>query len=143
MTDTATHITGVRAISIPVDDQDAALRWYTNTLGFSIVRDSPTPNGGRWIELAPGAANPVVTLEKAAADVTRGAIGIRFATDDAEASHAALQPQASTPTKYSTGRAYPPCSLSVTSTATRSPSPRSRNPRPEMGVRSLVWLHES
>jgi catechol 2,3-dioxygenase-like lactoylglutathione lyase family enzyme len=90
MTATPTHITGVRAISIPVNDQDAALRFYVDTLGFAVLRDNPTPNGGRWIELAPGEDNPVVTLEPAAADVTRGAIGIRFTTDDAEAAHADL-----------------------------------------------------
>jgi lactoylglutathione lyase len=90
MTATPTHISGVRAISIPVNDQDTALRFYVDTLGFSVLRDNPTPNGGRWIELAPGQDNPVVTLETAAPDVTRGAIGIRFTTDDAEAAHAAL-----------------------------------------------------
>jgi len=51
---TKTHITGVRTVSIPVDDQDAALRFYVDTLGFTTLRDNPTPNGGRWIELAPG-----------------------------------------------------------------------------------------
>ena len=84
-------ITGVRAISIPVEDQEAALRFYVDTLGFSVVRDNPTPDGGRWIELAPGNdADTVVTLEVAAADITRGAIGIRFTTDDAEGTHTAL-----------------------------------------------------
>jgi len=90
MTTTPTHITGVRAISIPVNDQEAALRFYVDTLGFSVLRDNPTPNGGRWIELAPGKDNPVVTLEPEAPDVTRGAISIRFTTNDAEAAHAAL-----------------------------------------------------
>ena len=90
MTAGPTHLTGVRAISIPVDDLDLALHWYNETLGFTAVRDDPTPGGGRWIELAPGANDPTVTLERAAADVTRGAIGIRFTTDDAEAAHAAL-----------------------------------------------------
>ena len=90
MTATPTHITGVRAISIPVNDQEAALRFYVDTLGFSVLRDNPTPNGGRWIELAPGEDNPVVTLEPEAQDVTRAAISIRFTTNDAEAAHAAL-----------------------------------------------------
>jgi lactoylglutathione lyase len=90
MTATPTHITGIRTVSIPVDDQDAALRFYTDTLGFTVLRDNPTPNGGRWIELAPGGDNTIVTLEPAATEVTRGAIGIRFTTDDAEAAHAAL-----------------------------------------------------
>ena len=86
----STHITGVRAISIPVEDQDAALRFYVGTLGFTVARDHPMPGGGRWIELAPGADQPVVTLEPAAPDVTRGAIGIRFSTGDADAARAAL-----------------------------------------------------
>ena len=90
MTAATTHITGIRTVSIPVDDQDAALRFYTETLGFTVLRDNPTPNGGRWIELAPGGDNAVVTLEPAAPGLTRGAIGIRFTTDDAEAAHAAL-----------------------------------------------------
>ena len=84
-----THITGIRTVSIPVDDDDAALRFYSGTLGFAVLRDNPTPGGGRWIELAPGGGT-IVTLEPAAADVTRGAIGIRFTTDDAEAARAAL-----------------------------------------------------
>ena len=33
----------------------------------------------------------IITLEPAAPDVSRGAIGIRFTTDDAEAAHADLQ----------------------------------------------------
>jgi catechol 2,3-dioxygenase-like lactoylglutathione lyase family enzyme len=85
-----THITGVRTVSIPVEDQDAALRFYVGTLGFTPLRDDPTPGGGRWIELAPGGGNVIVTLEPAAPATTRGAIGIRFASDDAEAAHAAL-----------------------------------------------------
>ncbi len=91
MSATTTHITGIRTVSIPVDDQDAALRFYVDTLGFTRLRDNPTPNGGRWIELAPGNDDVIVTLEPAAPDVTRGAIGIRFTTKDAEAAHTELQ----------------------------------------------------
>ena len=87
---TSTHITGVRTISIPVDDQDAALHFFVDTLGFTVARDNPTPNGGRWIELPPVQDYPVVTLEPAVPNLTRGTIGIRFTTDDAEAAHAAL-----------------------------------------------------
>jgi lactoylglutathione lyase len=91
MSTTTTHITGVRTVNIPVDDQDAALRFYVDTLGFTKLRDMPTPTGKRYIELAPGTDDVVVTLEPAAPNVTRGAIGIRFTTDNAEAAHAALQ----------------------------------------------------
>jgi lactoylglutathione lyase len=86
---TNTHITGIRTVSIPVDSQDAALQFYVETLGFTLLRDAPTPNG-RWIELAPGDESIIVTLEPAAANVTRGSIGIRFTTEDIDAAHAAL-----------------------------------------------------
>ncbi|MFI6887406.1 VOC family protein [Streptosporangium canum] len=82
-------VTGVRTVSVPVDDQEQALRFYVDTLGFTVLRDESIPTG-RWIELAPGGDNVVVTLEQAAPDVTRGPITIRFTTDDAAAAHAAL-----------------------------------------------------
>ncbi|GAA5771614.1 hypothetical protein Aros01_08153 [Streptosporangium roseum] len=82
-------VTGVRTVSVPVDDQEQALRFYVDTLGFTVLRDEPIPTG-RWIELAPGGDNVVVTLEQATEDVTRGPITIRFTTDDAAAAHAAL-----------------------------------------------------
>jgi lactoylglutathione lyase len=91
MSATQTHITGIRTVSIPVEDQDDALRFYVDTLGFTALRDNPTPDGGRWIELAPGTDDVIVTLEPAPPDVTRGAIGIRFTTDDSGTAHAALQ----------------------------------------------------
>ncbi len=85
------HFGGVRAVSIPVADQARALEFYENTLGFEKLRDIPTPDGGRWIELSPGGGTTVVTLEPAAADTARGSIGIRFCTPDAGAAHAALR----------------------------------------------------
>jgi catechol 2,3-dioxygenase-like lactoylglutathione lyase family enzyme len=82
-------ITGVRTVSIPVDDQDAALAFYTESLGFAVLRDMPTPTG-RWIELSPAEGGVILTLEPAAAGILRGAIGIRFTTEDADAAHTAL-----------------------------------------------------
>ncbi|SDJ03928.1 VOC family protein [Nonomuraea jiangxiensis] len=82
-------VTGVRTVSVPVDDQEQALRFYVDTLGFTVLRDESIPTG-RWIELAPGGDNVVVTLEQATEVVTRGPITIRFTTDDAAAAHAAL-----------------------------------------------------
>ena len=93
MTAPARVITGVRTVSVPVTDQEQALRFYVDTLGFTVLRDGPIPTG-RWIELSPGggdnADGVIVTLDKAPEDVTRGAIMIRFTTDDAAAAHGAL-----------------------------------------------------
>lgn len=91
MSATKTHITGIRTVSVPVDDQDRAVAFYVDVLGFTKLRDNPTPGGGRWIELAPGDESVVITLEPAAPGVSRGAIGIRFTTGDADAAHAALR----------------------------------------------------
>jgi len=46
---TTSNITGVRAVSIPVTDQERALEFYVGTLGFDKMRDIPTPGGSRWI----------------------------------------------------------------------------------------------
>jgi lactoylglutathione lyase len=91
MSATKTHIRGLRTVSVPVDDQDTALAFYVDTLGFTKLRDDPTPGGGRWIELVPGDESVSITLEPAAPGTSRGAIGIRFSTHDTEAAHGALR----------------------------------------------------
>lgn len=91
MSPTKSHITGIRTVSVPVDDQESALGFYVETLGFTKLRDHPTPNGGRWIELAPGDESILITLEPATPGVSRGAIGIRFTTEDAEVAHTAMR----------------------------------------------------
>ena len=50
-------IRGIKFISIPVKDQDGALKFYTQALGFKVVTDQEfIPGGQRWIELSiPGA----------------------------------------------------------------------------------------
>jgi catechol 2,3-dioxygenase-like lactoylglutathione lyase family enzyme len=49
-------IRGIKFVSIPVRDQDAALKFYTEKLGFKVVTDQPFTNTQRWIELLiPGA----------------------------------------------------------------------------------------
>jgi lactoylglutathione lyase len=83
-------ITGIRTVSIPVENQDDALRFYVGNLDFRLLRDVPTPKG-RWIELAPGDGGIVLTLEPAKPDITRGAIGIRFTTADIESAHSTLE----------------------------------------------------
>ena len=85
-----TTIAGVRAVSIPVTDQDRALEFYVDTLGFTKLRDTSTPGGGRWIELSPGGGTAVITLEPAEGHPARKGILVRFTTPDAEQAHASL-----------------------------------------------------
>ena len=54
-------IKGIKFASIPVADQDRALEFYTQKLGFRIITDQPFSDTQRWIELAiPGADTGVV-----------------------------------------------------------------------------------
>lgn len=49
-------IRGIKFASIPVRDQEVALQFYTEKLGFKVLTDQPFGNQQRWIELGiPGA----------------------------------------------------------------------------------------
>jgi catechol 2,3-dioxygenase-like lactoylglutathione lyase family enzyme len=49
-------IRGISVASIPVRNQDAALKFYTEKLGFKVLTDQPFNGRQRWIELLiPGA----------------------------------------------------------------------------------------
>ena len=49
-------IRGIKLASIPVRDQDASLKFYTEKLGFRVLTDQPFGDKQRWIELGiPGA----------------------------------------------------------------------------------------
>jgi len=50
-------ITHLKFVGIPVSDQDRALAFYTEKLGFEVATDQPMgPGGQRWIELRIGLA---------------------------------------------------------------------------------------
>ena len=94
MSEQATHlIDDVMTIGVPVSDQDRALAFYADTLGFRSVRDVPAPQlGGRWIEVAPPAGSVTIALVPARPDVPVGIeSGIRFTAPDAAAAHAELR----------------------------------------------------
>ena len=41
----------VKHVSIPIKDQDRALKFYTEKLGFVVTTDAPMGEGQHWIEL--------------------------------------------------------------------------------------------
>ncbi|MBM7819036.1 catechol 2,3-dioxygenase-like lactoylglutathione lyase family enzyme [Cellulosimicrobium cellulans] len=86
-----THLTGVHTVAVPVTDQDRALAYYTGTLGFEVRMDGELQEGFRWIEVAPPGSATSVALVAAGDGVPAGVdTGIRLATSDAAADHAAL-----------------------------------------------------
>lgn len=57
-------IRGIKFASIPVSDQDKAIAFYTEKLGFRIVTDQPFNERQRWVELGiPGAETRVVLFQ--------------------------------------------------------------------------------
>jgi predicted enzyme related to lactoylglutathione lyase len=88
---TAIRITDITAVGIPVRDQDRALAFYVDTLGFEKRLDAEF-GAGRWVTVAPSGATTDVALVAAAEGVAVGVdTGIRFRTTDAEADHAYLR----------------------------------------------------
>lgn len=55
-------ITQVKFVGIPVKDQDRALTFYREKLGFKVATDQPMGDGQRWIELRIGSAETRVVL---------------------------------------------------------------------------------
>ena len=58
---TSQHIPGVGTVYLPVTDQDRALAFYRDQLGFEVRTDSEG-EGFRWIEVAPAGAYTVIAL---------------------------------------------------------------------------------
>jgi catechol 2,3-dioxygenase-like lactoylglutathione lyase family enzyme len=74
-------------------DQDRAVRFFVEKLGFRVLLDVPIERlGSRWIVVAPAEAAATVALIAAHDGVPAGVeTGIRFGTDDAAALHADLR----------------------------------------------------
>jgi catechol 2,3-dioxygenase-like lactoylglutathione lyase family enzyme len=90
-TDTATHITQVGTIIVPVADQDAAIAFYTEKLGFEKRSDVPFGNGDRWVEVGPAGQTTTIALVPPREGEDVGiATRVAFSTTDIDADHTAL-----------------------------------------------------
>ena len=92
-TATTTHITEVGTVFVPVADQDRALAFYLDTLGFEKRVDFAYGDGSRWIELAPPGATNTISLVPASEGTPAGGdqTYCAFSTKDIEADHATLR----------------------------------------------------
>ena len=52
-TQNATQISDIHTVTVPVSDQDRALAFYVDQLGFEKRMDVSYGQGQRWIEVAP------------------------------------------------------------------------------------------
>jgi catechol 2,3-dioxygenase-like lactoylglutathione lyase family enzyme len=51
-------------VTILVRDQEEALRFYTEKLGFELAEDAKMPTGDRWLTVAPAGTDVQIVLQK-------------------------------------------------------------------------------
>jgi len=90
---TKLHITEVGRVAIPAADQDRALEFYVDTLGFEKRVDETFADGKmRWIEVVPPNGTTAIALTPPMeGGPTSVDSGIIISTEDVEADHAALK----------------------------------------------------
>ena len=88
----------IAAVTFLVRDYDEAITFFTQSLGFSLVEDSPRGNGKRWVLVAPpNSAGARLLLAKAVTpeqvahigNQTGGRVFLFLHTDDFARDHAA------------------------------------------------------
>ena len=81
----------ISQLSLVVRDYDEAIRFFTESLGFMLLEDSPLGNGKRWVRVAPPAANGAALVlaraatpeqERAVGDQAGGRVFLFLETDD-------------------------------------------------------------
>ncbi len=92
-TDSTKTISHISIVTVNVKDQDEAVRFYTESLGFEKRSDAPMGEGMRWLTVAPAGSATEVVLAHGFGD--GGALlgkntGIVLETDDIDAAHRAL-----------------------------------------------------
>jgi catechol 2,3-dioxygenase-like lactoylglutathione lyase family enzyme len=86
------QLTQVGRVMVPVSDQDAAISFYTGTLGFSLVANTPFGEGERWVEVAPTGGGAALALVPGRDEYQHGRMtGIAFESPDPPADHAELE----------------------------------------------------
>ena len=93
MSQTKTRISQIGTVVIPVSDQDRAIAFYTDSLGFEKRTDVPFGNGYRWVEVGPADAPTTIAIVPPPPGKPTGNVetGIALNTEDVDAVHADLK----------------------------------------------------
>jgi catechol 2,3-dioxygenase-like lactoylglutathione lyase family enzyme len=93
VTTTKTRLSKIGTVVIPVTDQDRAIEFYVDKLGFEKRADVPFGNGYRWVEVAPADAVTTIAIVPPPPGKPTGNVetGIGLHTDDIDALHADLK----------------------------------------------------
>ena len=93
MSKTATRISKVGTICVPVSDQERAIEFYVETLGLEKRTDVPFGNGYRWVEVALGEGETTIALAPPPEGRPTGnrETGIGLQTEDIDTLHEQLK----------------------------------------------------
>ena len=93
MSKTKPRLSQIGTVVIPVSNQDRAIEFYVETLGFEKRADVPFGDGYRWVEVAPADAHTTIAIVPPPPGKPTGNVetGIALNTDDVDADHADLQ----------------------------------------------------
>jgi len=87
-----TRIKEVGTVIVPVSDQDRAIEFYTDMLGFELRGDSPYGDGDRWVEVAPpGAATTIALVPPRQGQSVGVPTNMGLSTEDVDADHESLK----------------------------------------------------
>jgi catechol 2,3-dioxygenase-like lactoylglutathione lyase family enzyme len=90
---TATRISKVGTVVVTVTDQERAIAFYTDTLGFEKRADTPFGDGYRWVEVAPPGGETTIAVVPPPEGQEAGGkqTGIGLQTTEIDALHADLK----------------------------------------------------
>ena len=86
----------ISRVAVVVRDYDEAIAFYTRTLGFDLIEDTPLPNGKRWVLVGPPGGNGAALLlaraatpeqESRVGNQTGGRVFLFLHTDDFARDH--------------------------------------------------------
>ena len=85
-------ITQLKFVGIPATDQDRALKFYTEKLGFEVSMDQVFDEKQRWIELGIAGGDTRIVLFQFGDNLKPGgSLNLSFWSDDVESTAAALK----------------------------------------------------
>jgi predicted enzyme related to lactoylglutathione lyase len=82
----------IKFVGVPVRDQDRALAFWKDKMGFRVITDQPMGPGMRWIEMGlPGAQTGIALFTPEGHEARIGTFsGLSFGCDDVERTHQEL-----------------------------------------------------
>jgi catechol 2,3-dioxygenase-like lactoylglutathione lyase family enzyme len=87
-------INRIGRVLVPVSDQDRAIVFYTESLGFTLLADVPYAGGERWVEVGPPGGGASIALAPPRGDFQPGrSTGVSLSSSDVRGTHAAWREQ--------------------------------------------------